>query len=131
MKQYEPLIARLNAMAAFEASNVSNKRTLEQAAEALEALQDIVGKQAHLNDTLLDDLLKMDAQLTKVEAVRDAALKDLLEVGKTTCAVCAHENCHPTDCGVECLECPHDCACKECRDGSKFLWRGISYAPEA
>lgn len=130
MKQYELLIDRLQEMASDGKVRICDKRMLAQTAEALEALQDIVDKQANLNDRLLDDLLTMEAQLTKVEGVRDAALKDLLEVGKMTCQICAYENCHPNDCGVECLECQLDCACKECRDGSKFLWRGISYAPE-
>lgn len=131
MKPYEMLVDRLKEMASDGKVRVFEKRTMNQVVEALEDLQSLVEKQAVFEDKLLDDLLMMEAQLRKVESIRDAALKDLMEVGKTTCAVCAHENCHPNDCGVECLECQLDCTCKECRDGSKFLWRGISYAPEA
>lgn len=124
MRQYELLIDRLEEMAADDKVRVCDKRTLGQAADALAALQEIVTKQAVFEDKLLNDLLLMEAQLRKVEKVRDAALEDLMLTGKVTCILCAHDDTQP-NCDVECGECREACACKECKEGSKFLWRGI------
>lgn len=125
MKQYELLIDRLEEMACDDKVRVCDKRTLMQAADAMKGLQNISDKQAGLNDKLLTDLLLMEAQLRKVEEVRDKAVADLLLNGIPDCAICAHNATHPA-CECECLDCKkEECFCHDCRDGSKFLWRGM------
>lgn len=118
MHRYELLTDRLEEMADEDKVRVFDKRTLSQAAEALNGLQNIVTKQATFEDKLLTDLLLMEAQLRKVEKVRDAALADLLLHGKTDCSICAHDGSQPD-------RKKEGCFCHDCRDGSKFMWRGM------
>lgn len=42
------------------------------------------------------------------------------------CDVCAHSRDEESDCDCECESCLADCPCKDCKNGSKFEWRGLN-----
>ena len=42
------------------------------------------------------------------------------------CDACEHAWSMHSDCDCECESCLADCACKGCKNGSKFKWRGLT-----
>lgn len=69
---------------------------------------------------------KLRAQLEQARAERDAAVNIL--VGLKPCEACAHAGifssraCEAAD--YECAACPAACTCRDCRDGSRWRWKG-------
>ena len=73
---------------------------------------------------------ELKAQLAQVTAERDAAVEDLRSP-LDNCKVCRHGNdAFPGGCDGDCMECGLDCFCKDCRNGSKFEWRGVQEGGE-
>lgn len=62
-------------------------------------------------------------QLSKVTAERDAAVRDLRH--RDNCDICIGSQNYISGCNGECLDCNLDCRCKDCRNESKWEWRGI------
>lgn len=67
---------------------------------------------------------ELKAALAKVTAERDAAVEDMAQM-LDNCKACAHAHDAPSDCDCECQTCRKKCACGDCRDGSRFEWRGV------
>jgi len=112
---YEMLTDRLRALAERWWMAGDLGRTLRQVADAMEnqqikihAQKDIIEKQSARIDQLVEEL--------------GTALADLRS--SATCGACMHISYDP-DCDCECLTCERECPCRNCRNGSKFEWRGL------
>ena len=103
---YEKLIEQLkgisNGLAEDEFPKCAN--AVRQASTALSMTQ-------AANEKLRDELEQVKRCIEIVEKQRDAAVTDLMSVGKGECWVCTHFR----DGGQKC----HDC-----EDGSNWEWRG-------
>lgn len=115
----EKLIERLKSDAADWNGDRYIKRDLLDAAEALEKLQaeneSLKNKlhdsyQGHLLDVVIP---RMEAELEKVKAERDAAVNDLQRI--KSCKVCKH--CEPLKTLIPEI-------CRKCSHGNQWEWRG-------
>ena len=66
---------------------------------------------------------RLQAELEQAKAERDAAIKDLRH--NDNCDICIGSKNEPEGCDCECLNCQLDCRCRDCRNESKWQWRGV------
>lgn len=65
--------------------------------------------------------VELDKLRRENESLRQAVMRIDLD-----CSECAR-SMEPVPCELsdfDCAECFHDCACKDCRDNSKWVWKG-------
>lgn len=123
-------ITKQEAVALFEsyfddADDVFNSKFLAACRIAIDAIK---GREAD------------EQKLKAARAERDAVVRRMIQLEREgaalladlkkadgDCSFCRHVSrdkpCEAMDC--ECKICPADCACKTCRDGSRWEWRGI------
>ena len=128
LDQYENLTDRMRVIADRWWMAGDLGRTLRQAADAMEnqqirlhAQQDIIEKQRARVEELTE-------ALRTAQAAGEAAVKDL--AATRCCTFCVHVD-ESQDCEAECMDCAKDCVCRDCRDGDKFIWRGIQREVDA
>lgn len=112
MKDYKELIAKLRST-----KSQSKRKMLDDAADAIECLQRQIAHKEEVRQAQAMAIMKL--RMEREAAV--AALKRL----DVECKFCAHSKrpaaCSETD--ILCDACELDCACKGCRENSKWEWR--------
>lgn len=77
--------------------------------------------------TLADLIYSLQADLVRVTAERDAAVRDIM--CRDHCDVCVSGHEHDGECAkadYDCMTCKSaTCLCRECRNESKWQWRGV------
>lgn len=75
------------------------------------------------------DLIEsLQSQLAESQRREQAAVEDMKH--SDNCDICVGSGSEPDSCGCECMTCTLDCRCRDCRDESKFEWRGSQEAGE-
>lgn len=95
----------------------------------------LLGKQGGCVECLTKeaaDLIEAQAkELEQVKRERDAAVACIIG-SVDNCDYCANkaenEKCEGAD--YSCYDCPEHCPCKECSNGSHFVWRGVEGGTE-
>lgn len=70
----------------------------------------------------IDLIESLQAQLTESQRRERAAVEDLHH--NDACSICVGSSVEVEGCDAECLDCKLNCRCKDCRDESKWQWRG-------
>lgn len=68
----------------------------------------------------------LQSQLSESQRRANAAAKDLHH--NDACSICTGSSVEVDGCECECLDCKLNCRCKDCRDESKWQWRGLQEA---
>ena len=72
---------------------------------------------------------KMAAELEQTKVQLAGALEDLKKVDMD-CSFCSHNQtpapCAKDDAHYTCDVCPKDCYCKDCKNNSKWEWKGAA-----
>lgn len=90
---------------------------IRKAADRMEAVQ-------QENKVLRKEADKRLKQVVHLATENAALLADLKSCLIDNCQFCAHHEAEP-DCECDCLTCESEgCACRTCRDGSRFEWTG-------
>lgn len=88
---------------------------LERVAEERDAYKEMVESMGQTNSALAKKLVAVGAE-------RDAAVADLHH--NDACTVCVGSSVQEVECDCECDGSKLDCRCRECRNESKWQWRG-------
>lgn len=79
-------------------------------------------------DVVVGDVFHRDCIMAELEMLREenAALRETVKRLDLDCSECARAltpaPCEESD--YLCWDCPHDCICRDCRDNSKWVWKG-------
>ena len=124
--RYEDCRERLEADAAdlIERLTAENVILPDGQASALESLR----KEIEWKDMVIAFAQRKQAE---AEAERDALIEQIKE--RHSCLDCKHfDYCKFDDATIiECMNCVQEgCPCAECRDSSRWEWRGLPEAPE-
>lgn len=90
------------------------------------ALQAVIEAAPTIDPETLPVVKELRKQLARIMAERDAAVGALAKA--KSCEACAHAGvfaagaCETAD--YECAACPAACTCRDCRDGSRWKWKG-------
>lgn len=114
----EALVADASILQESEVARAELAKRLAAAQQGLHEAKSELEAAVRETETARKDSADLRLQLEAMEKDLSACID--------CCDVCAHSRDEESDCDCECESCLADCACKDCKNGSKFEWRGLN-----